>query len=229
MRLLIVDDEERLVLTLQRGLQGEGYVVDTAQDGVAALALASAVDYDAIVLDLMLPRASGYQVCQGLRQAGNRTPVLILTAKDGDYDEVEALDCGADDYLTKPFSYVVLTARLRALVRRGRAARPARLTVGDLVLDPATRRCTRSGVEVRLTSKEYAVLEVLMRDAGQLIPKSEILDRVWDVNEERPNNLVEVYVSMLRRKLDRPFGRSSIRTVRGAGYRIVADVDTQAG
>jgi DNA-binding response OmpR family regulator len=229
MRLLIVDDEERLVLTLQRGLQGEGYVVDTAQDGVQALALAAAVDYDAIVLDLMLPRASGYQVCQVLRQAGNRTPVLILTAKDGDYDEVDALDCGADDYLTKPFSYVVLTARLRALVRRGRAARPARLTVGDLMLDPATRRCTRGGVEVKLTSKEYAVLEVLMRDAGQLIPKSEILDRVWDVNQERPNNLVEVYVSMLRRKLDRPFGRSSIRTVRGAGYRIVADADTQAG
>jgi DNA-binding response OmpR family regulator len=225
MRLLIVDDEDRLVRTLQRGLQGEGYVVDTAHDGIEAFTLASAVKYDAIVLDLMLPGASGYQVCQGLRQAANWTPVLILTAKDGEYDEADALDCGADDYLTKPFSYVVLTARLRALIRRGRASRPTPMTVGDLTLDPATRRCTRGGVQVRLTSKEYAVLEVLMRDAGQIIRKTEILDRVWDVIEERPGNLVEVYVSALRRKVDAPFGRASIRTVRGAGYRIVPDTD----
>ena len=223
MRVLVVDDETRLVETLRRGLQGDGYLVDTAGDGEAGFRLACGGEYDVIVLDLMLPKLNGYQVCQRLRQAGDWTPVLILTAKDGEYDEADGLDSGADDYLTKPFSYVVLTARLRALVRRGRAARPVVLTAGDLALDPATRRCTRAGVDVPLTAKEFAVLETLMRSPGQVIAKQQILDQVWDVNDDRPDNLVEVYVSMLRRKVDAPFGRSSIRTVRGIGYQVVRD------
>jgi DNA-binding response OmpR family regulator len=226
MRLLVVDDEARLIETLQRGLQGEGYLVDTATDGEQGYQLACGGEYDAIVLDLMLPKLSGYQVCQRLRRAGDWTPVLMLTAKDGEYDEADGLDSGADDYLTKPFSYVVLTARIRALVRRGRAARPTELRVGDLVLDPATRRCTRGDIEVPLTSKEYAVLDALMRSAGQVLGKQQILDQVWDVNDDRPDNLVEVYVSMLRRKIDVPFGRTSIRTVRGSGYQIVRDPAT---
>jgi DNA-binding response OmpR family regulator len=222
-RLLVVDDEARLVETLQRGLEGDGYVVDTARDGEAGLRLACGGKYDAIVLDLMLPKLNGYQVCQRLRHAGDWTPVLMLTAKDGEYDEADGLDAGADDYLTKPFSYVVLTARLRALVRRGREARPARLTVGDLTLDPATRRCSRAGIDVPLTAKEFAVLNTLMRSPGQVLTKQQILDDVWDVNEDRPDNLVEVYVSALRRKLDTPFDRTSLRTVRGVGYRVERD------
>jgi DNA-binding response OmpR family regulator len=223
MRLLVVDDEARLVETLQRGLQGEGYLVDVAHDGEAGFRAALGGEYDVIVLDLMLPKLTGYQVCQRLRQANDWTPILMLTAKDGEYDEADGLDAGADDYLTKPFSYVVLTARIRALVRRGRAARPAILTTGDLSLDPATRRCARDGVDVPLTAKEFGVLETLMRSPGQVVTKQQILDQVWDVNDDRPNNLVEVYVSMLRRKVDTPFGRSSIRTVRGAGYQLVRD------
>lgn len=210
-------------MTLQRGLQGEGYVVDVARDGAEALVCAGAASYDVIVLDLMLPRASGYQVCRQLRRGGDWTPVLVLTAKDGDYDIAEALDCGADDYLSKPFSYVVLTARLRALLRRGRTARPAILAAGDLTLDPVTRRCRRGGADIPLTAKEYAVLEVLLRDPGRVVPKHEIMDSVWDGGDDRSDNLIEVYMSALRRKLDAPFGRSSLQTVRGLGYRVVRD------
>jgi DNA-binding response OmpR family regulator len=223
MRLLLVDDEPRLVETLQRGLRGEGYVVDTAVDGELALELAQGGGYAAIVLDVMLPKLSGYQVCVALRRLHDWTPVMMLTAKDGDYDQADGLDCGADDYLTKPFSFVVLTARLRALVRRGATSRPTTLRVGDLSLDPATRACRRGEVSISLTAKEFAVLEVLMRQPGRVVAKHEILDSVWDVNAERPANLVEVYVSALRRKLDTPFGGSTIRTLRGAGYQVVRD------
>jgi DNA-binding response OmpR family regulator len=221
-RLLVVDDEVRLARALARGLQEEGFAVDLALDGVQGLALASDNDYDAVVLDILLPGMSGYRVVQALRASGNWVPVLMLTAKDGEYDEADALDLGADDYLTKPFSYVVLLARLRALVRRGARPRPAVLSAGDLELDPAGRTVRRGGVPVDLTAREFAVLEVLMRRRGEVVSKTEILDRVWDHGVTDPN-VVEVYVGYLRRKIDAPFGRRSLVTLRGAGYRLDAD------
>src|SRR6266550_2853396 len=180
MRLLIVEDEERLAATLARGLRAEGYAVDLAGDGLEGLELASTGDYSAVVLDLLLPGLNGYRVCAQLRAAGSSVPVLMLTSKQGEWDEAEGLDTGADDYLRKPFSYPVLLARLRALVRRGGAARPAELRVGGLWLDPASRRCRRGQVEVRLTAKQFAVLECLARRAGEVVAKSDILDEVWD-------------------------------------------------
>lgn len=217
MRVLVVDDERSLVRALRRGLTAEGFAVDVAHDGDTALELAVDHDYDAIVLDVMLPRRNGYDVVQGLRAAGVWTPVLMLSAKDGEHDVADGLDVGADDYLTKPFSFVVLVARLRALVRRPAQARPAVLQVADVVLDPSTRQVTRAGVPVELTSRETALLEYLMRHADRVVGKVELRDHVWDGPGEDVN-VVEVYVGYLRRKL----GRDAVTTVRGAGYRAGA-------
>ncbi|MFI0716125.1 response regulator transcription factor [Streptomyces inhibens] len=223
MRVLVVEDELRLAETLQWGLEADGYAVDLAHDGEEGLELAQSHPYQVIVLDIMLPRLNGYRVCAALRERGVTTPVLMLTAKNGEYDEAEALDTGADDFLSKPFSYVVLTARLRALIRRGSNGSPAALAFGDLVLDPAKRTCRRAGQPVALTTKEFAVLECLLRYEGRVVSKHEILEQVWDLAYQGNQNIVEVYVSALRRKVDAPFGRRSIATVWGAGYRLVAD------
>lgn len=223
MRVLVVDDEVRLADGVRRGLEAEGWAVDVAHDGVDGLWHAREFRYDAIVLDLMMPGMSGWAVCAQLRADHDWTPVLMLTAKDGEWDQVDALDAGADDYVTKPFSHPVLVARLRALVRRGARERPTVLTVGDLVVDPAARSVTRAGTVVDLTSREFAVLEYLARRAGQVCSKREVIENVWDVDFEGDPNIVEVYVGHLRRKLDRPFGQTSLETVRGAGYRLGAD------
>lgn len=221
MRLLLIEDEERLAESLCRGLRAEGYAVDVAHDGLRGLVLAKRYPYAGIVLDIMLPGLNGYAVCARLRDTGNPVPILMLTAKNGEYDEAEGLDTGADDFLAKPFSYVVLLARLRALLRRGGAVRPPVLAVGDLRLDPATRRCSRRGAEVRLTAKEYAVLECLARHRRETVAKIDIIDEVWDQTYEGDVNIVEVYVGALRRKLETPFGSALIETVRGVGYRLV--------
>jgi len=225
MRLLMVEDEQRLAKMVAAGLTAEGYAVDLAHDGRTGLSRARIGDYDAIILDIMLPAMNGYQVCATLRQEGIATPILMLTAKDGEYDEAEGLDTGADDYLTKPFSFVVLQARLRAMMRRGRsaAAAPTVWRFGDLTVDPATRTCLRGGSPVELTSKEFSVLEYLASRAGEVVSKSEILHHVWDFAYDGDVNIVEVYISNLRRKIDSPYGRASIATVRGAGYRLAAN------
>jgi DNA-binding response OmpR family regulator len=222
-KVLVVEDEVRLAQALRRGLQAEGFTVDLAHDGEDGLHLALEGDYSAIVLDVMLPRLSGYRVCQRLRAAENWVPVLMLSAKDGEYDEADGLDIGADDYLTKPFSYVVLVAHLRALLRRGAPDRPAVLTAGDLTLDPATRAVHRDNSEISLTPREFALLEFLMRRRGEVVAKTQILSNVWDSAYNGDPNVVEVYVGYLRRKIDAPFGRRAIETVRGAGYRLAAD------
>jgi two-component system, OmpR family, response regulator len=216
MRLLVVEDEARLASALQRGLQAEGFAVDLAGDGATGLDLARHGGYDAMILDVMLPALSGYRVVRTLRAEGNWLPVLMLSAKDGEYDQADGLDCGADDYLTKPFSYVVLLARLRALLRRGAPERPAVLAVGSLHLDPARRRVTADGAEITLTAREYALLEYLMRRPGEVVSKTELLDHVWDASIDTAPNVVEVYVGYLRRKI----GRNLLETVRGAGYRL---------
>jgi two-component system OmpR family response regulator len=215
-RLLVVEDEIRMAGALQRGLQAEGFAVDVAGDGPTGLELARHGGYDAVILDIMLPGLSGYRVVSALRAEKNWVPVLMLSAKDGEYDQADGLDCGADDYLTKPFSYVVLVARLRALLRRGAPERPSVLTVGELTLDPARRRVTSDGEEIVLTAREYALLEYLMRRPGQVVSKTELLDHVWDASIDTAPNAVEVYVGYLRRKL----GRDALETVRGAGYRL---------
>ncbi len=220
MRVLVVEDEVRLASALQRGLRAEGFSVDVAHDGVDGLHQAREGGYDAIVLDVMLPGLSGYRVVQALRAEANRVPVLMLSAKDGEHDQADGLDLGADDYLTKPFSYVVLVARLRALLRRGPASRPTVLQVGDLVLDPATRRVSRAGADVPLTPREFSLLEHLMRHGDEVVTKAELIDHVWDGDADP--NLVEVYVGYLRRKVDVPFGRRSIQTARGVGYRLLS-------
>ena len=222
-RVLVVEDEERLAAGLRTGLEAEGFAVDVALDGLTALSMARGHPYDAIVLDLMLPGMNGFKVCASLREESIWTPVLMLTAKAGEWDEVEALDTGADDYLTKPFSYPVLVARLRALVRRGDRERPAVLAAGDLRLDPATRRVRRGDTDIELTAREVALLEYLLRRRGEVVSKSDVLDHVWDDEFEGDHNIVEVYVRRLRLKIDRPFGRDSIETLRGAGYRLDAD------
>jgi two-component system OmpR family response regulator len=214
---LVVEDEARLAGALQRGLQSDGFAVDIAGDGPTGLDQARHGEYDAMILDVMLPGLSGYRVVRALRAEGHWLPVLMLSAKDGEHDQADGLDCGADDYLTKPFSYVVLLARLRALLRRGAPERPAVLTVGELSLDPARRRVTVAGVEVSLTTREYGLLQYLMRRAGDVVSKTELLDHVWDASEETAPNAVEVYIGYLRRKL----GRDVLETVRGAGYRLV--------
>ncbi len=223
MRILVVDDEVRLAAALQRGLEADGFAVDIAHTGDEGLFLASEMTYDAIVLDIMLPGISGYEVCRRLRELDIWTPILMLTAKTGEYDEAEALDTGADDYLSKPFSFVVLLAHLRALIRRGAPSRPTLLTAGDLEIDPGARRCRRGDVDCVLTTREFAILEYLMRHAGQVVTKSEIVEHVWDMHYDGPLNIVEVHVSSLRRKIDTPFGRQSIETMRGAGYRLDAN------
>ncbi len=221
--MLVVEDEVALAASLARGLEADGFAVDVVHDGVDGLWRAQEVAYDAIVLDLMLPGMNGFQVCRTLRDAEVWTPILILTAKDGELDETEALDTGADDYLTKPFSHLVLVARLRALLRRGAPARPAVIEVGDLRLAPPSPRCWRGDVEITLTAREMSVLEHLVRHAGQVVSKRDVLDHVWDDDFEGDPNIVEVYVRYLRKKVDIPFERASIETVRGSGYRFAAD------
>ncbi|AHH17928.1 putative two-component system response regulator [Nocardia nova SH22a] len=220
MRVLVVDDEVLLAATLGRGLRAEGFVVEIAHDGVDGLGLAASGDFDVIVLDIMLPGLNGYEVVRELRRRRVWTPVLMLSAKDGDYDMVDAFDLGADDYLIKPFSQIVLTARLRALQRRGSTERPTVITVGDLSLDPARHRVHRGEQLVELTPREFAVLEYLMRHPGDVVSKTDILRSVWDTNYDGDANVVEIYIGYLRRKIDTPFGRRSIETVRGVGYRL---------
>jgi DNA-binding response OmpR family regulator len=224
MRVLVVEDEGPLAAGLRDGLEAEGFAVDVATDGLDGLWMARENPYDAIVLDIMLPGLNGYRLCATLRQEGNWTPILMLTAKAGEFDEAEALDTGADDYLTKPFSYVVLLARLRALLRRGLPERPAVLEAGDLSFDPATRRVQRGEVAVEMTARETSLLEFLLRRQGHVLSKQTILAHVWGDDEfEGDPNIVEVYIRRLRNKLDRPFGRTAIETIRGAGYRLAAD------
>ncbi|BCB75287.1 response regulator transcription factor [Phytohabitans flavus] len=223
MRVLVVEDEVSLAETVREGLVGEGFAVDVVHTGPDGLWAATEHPYDVVVLDLMLPGLSGYEVCRRLRDRKVWTPVLMLTAKDGEYDQADALDLGADDYLIKPFSFVVLVARLRALARRGAPERPAVLTAGDLVVDPARRQVTRSGRDVKVTAREFALLELLMRHRGDVVSKRSIIDNVWDMNFDGDPNIVEVYVSYLRKKIDQPFGRTAIQTVRGAGYRLAPD------
>jgi two-component system OmpR family response regulator len=223
MRVLVVEDEKRLAAGLRKGLEAEGFAVDVTLDGADGLWMAREHAYDALVLDIMLPGMNGYKVCATLRQDGIWTPILMLTAKDGELDEVEALDTGADDYLTKPFAYAVLVARLRALLRRDARERPVVLKAGDLRLDPAARRAWRGEVEVELTPRELALVEFLLHRRGEVVSKREILEHVWDYDFEGDCNIIEVYVWHLRNKLDRPFGRDTIQTVRGAGYRLAAD------
>ena len=224
MKVLLVDDEPRLVDAVRRGLTAEGFAVDVARDGEQGLWMAREGTYDVVVLDIMLPKVNGYRVCQELRAAGIWTPVLMLTAKDGEHDEADAFDLGADDYLTKPFAFVVLVARLRALLRRGAPQRPVVLSAGDLTLDPARRRVQRGDVEIVLTPREFGLLHFMLRSDGDVVTKPEILAGVWDENYDGDSNVVEVYVGYLRRKVDAPFGRHSIETVRGMGYRLVGDV-----
>jgi two-component system, OmpR family, response regulator len=221
MRVLVVEDEPRLARALQRGLTAEGYAVDVAADGNTGLEAARHEGYDAVVLDIMLPGLSGYRIVQALRAEQNWVPVLMLSAKNGEYDQADGLDVGADDYLTKPFSFVVLLAKLRALLRRGAPQRPAVLTAGDLSLDPATRRVRRSDTEIALTTREFALLEYLMRHRDEVVTKTELLDHVWDASADTDPNVVEVYVGYLRRKIDQPYNARSLQTVRGAGYRLV--------
>ena len=216
MRLLVVEDELRLGAALRRGLTAEGFLVDVVTDGPTGLERARHGDYDAVVLDVMLPGMSGYDVVRTLRTEANWVPVLMLSAKDGEYDQADGLDYGADDYLTKPFSFVVLLARLRALLRRNLPARPSVLTARDLTLDPATHEVELAGTPVALSPREYALLEYFLRNPDRVVSKIELLDNVWDAAQDTDPNAVEVYVGYLRRKV----GRDVLRTVRGAGYRL---------
>lgn len=226
MRVLLVEDEERLARLVQEGLADEGVTVDIESDGASGLWRATEGSYDAVILDIMLPEMNGYVVCRELRSRDIWTPILMLTAKDGEFDEADALDLGADDFLRKPFSFVVLMARLRALVRRGAPARPVVLTCGELTMDPASVTVSRAGAIVELTPREYAVLEVLMRANGDPVRRQDILDRVWGFDDEPASNVVEVYVRYLRQKIDQPFdGPALIRTVRGVGYRMCGSED----
>jgi DNA-binding response OmpR family regulator len=219
-RVLIVEDERPLAETVRRGLTDEGFVVEVVHNGEDALWAATEKRFDAVLLDIMLPKGNGYQVLAELRRREVWTPVLMLTAKDGDHDQIDAFDLGADDYLTKPFSFSVLVARIRALIRRGGPERPVVLACGDLTLDPVRRRVERAGTEIALTPREYGLLEFLIRNRGNIVTKTEILEGVWDPAFEGDPNVVEVYVRYLRRKIDVPFGRQAIVTVRGMGYRL---------
>jgi two-component system, OmpR family, response regulator len=220
MRILIVEDEVKMASLLRRGLSEEGLAADVARTGDDAIWMARATEYDAIVLDVMLPGTNGFAVCRRLREAGTWSPVLMLTARDAVEDRVEGLDAGADDYLTKPFSFAELLARLRALVRRPPLERPTVLEVGDLRLDPAAHRVWRGETEVHLSAKEFALLETFMRRPGEVLSRFHLLEHCWDHGYENRSNVVDVYVRYLREKIDRPFGRTSIETVRGAGYRL---------
>ena len=223
MKLLLVEDDKKIATTVKRGLEADGFTVEVAFDGNDGLWLASEGSYDLVVLDIMLPGRNGYRICADLRAAGNWTPILMLTAKNGELDEAEALDTGADDYLTKPFSYPVLVARVRALVRRATGHNPAPLAVGDLRIDPGEWRVWRGADERTVTAREFQVLEFLVRRTGQVLSKEEILAGVWNQDFDGDSNIVEVYIRRLRRALDEPYGRHSIQTVRGAGYRLVDD------
>ncbi len=223
MKLLLVEDDKKIATAVKRGLEAEGFTVEVAFDGDHGYWLATEGAYDLIVLDIMLPGRNGYRICGDLRNAGNWTPILMLTAKDGDLDEAEALDTGADDYLTKPFSFAVLVSRVRALLRRTTGRNPVPVAAGDLRIDPGQRRAWRGEDEVSLTSRQFDVLEFLMRRAGQVMSKLEILNGVWEYDFEGDPNIVEVYIRRLRTRIDEPFGRNAIETVRGAGYRLAAD------
>jgi len=220
--LLVVEDEKKLAVSLKRGLEQDGFAVDLAFNGVDGQWMATENAYDAIVLDIMLPGLNGYRLCRELRDQGNWTPILMLTAKSGDLDETEALDTGADDFLRKPFSHVVLVARLRALLRRGRPERPVVMEAGDLRLDPTKRRAARADTCIELSAREFAVLEHLISHADQVVSKRDILHHVWDTNVDSDPNILEVYVSHLRKKIDIPFNVESIQTVRGTGYRLTS-------
>ena len=222
MRVLVVEDEPRMAKAIAMGLEDNGFAVDVATDGTDGFTRARFSDYDVIVLDIMLPGLNGYRVAERLRREGVWTPILMLTAKDGEYDEADALDVGADDYLRKPFSWVVLVARLNALLRRQPAERPVEVVAGDLRLDPGKRTARRGEVELDLTPREFSLLEFLLRHAGQTLSKIEILDHVWSDGFDRNPNVVEVYIGYLRRKVDKPFGEPLIETVRGHGYRLAA-------
>jgi DNA-binding response OmpR family regulator len=223
-KLLLVEDDVKLASAVVRGLEAEGFAVEVAADGDDGLWLATEGSYDLVVLDIMLPGRNGYQVCAALRASGNWVPVLMLTAKDGDLDEAEGLDTGADDYLTKPFSFPVLVARVRALLRRVTAGSgPPPVRAGDLRIDAAERRAWRGDVELGLTAREFEVLEFLVRRAGRVLSKRDILAGVWAYDFDGDPNIVEVYVGRLRRKIDEPFGRRAIETLRGAGYRLADD------
>jgi len=219
----MVEDDTKIATAVKRGLEAEGFTVDVAFDGTDGLWMATEGSYDLIVLDIMLPGRNGYQVCEDLRKAGDWTPILMLTAKDGDLDEAEALDTGADDYLTKPFSFAVLVARIRALLRRATGRNPAPVAAGDLRIDPGQRRVWRGENEITLTARQFDVLEFLLRRAGQVLSKSEILDGVWEYDFYGDPNIVEVYIRRLRTRIDEPFGRHAIETIRGAGYRLAPD------
>jgi DNA-binding response OmpR family regulator len=221
MKVLVVEDDRKIATAVKRGLAAEGYTVEVALDGIEGLWLATEGSYDLIVLDIMLPGRNGYQVCARLREAGDWTPILMLTAKDGELDEAEALDTGADDYLSKPFSFAVLLARVRALLRRA-ARNPAPVAAGDLRIDPGQRRVWRGEHEIALTARQFDLLEFLVRRAGQVVSKSEILDGVWQYDFDGDPNIVEVYIRRLRARIDEPFGRHAIETIRGAGYRLAA-------
>ena len=223
MRILIVEDEVKLAALIRRGLIEEAHAADVAATGEDALWMARSTEYDAIVLDLMLPGVTGLDVCRSLRSDGVWSPILMLTARDGIADRIGGLDAGADDYLTKPFAFAELLARLRALARRGAPERPAVLVVGDLRLDPATRRVWRADSEVELSRKEFALLETFMRRPGRVLSRFDLLEHAWDYDYENRSNVVDVYVRYLREKIDRPYGRESLETVRGAGYRLRAD------
>jgi two-component system, OmpR family, response regulator len=220
MRVLVVEDDVKMAALVRRGLLEEGLAVDVARVGDDALWMARATDYDAIVLDVMLPGLDGFELCRRLREAGRWSPVLMLTARDSVEDRVAGLDAGADDYLVKPFSFAELLARLRSLARRPALERPAVLEVGDLRLDPATRRVWRGEAEIHLSAKEFALLETFMRRPGQVLSRYQLLEHCWDYSYENRSNVVDVYVRYLREKVDRPFGRASLETVRGAGYRL---------
>ena len=220
MRVLVVEDESKMAALLRRGLQEEGFAVDIAANGEDGSWMGVENDYDVILLDVMLPDVDGFEVCRRLRAAGRWAPILMLTARAGVQDRVAGLDAGADDYLTKPFSFDELLARVRALLRRGPSERPPVLSVGDLVLDPATRRVSRGDEEIDLTPKEFGLLDLFLRHPGEALSRARILEHVWDFAYEGDSNVVDVYIRYLREKIDRPFGRRSIETVRGVGYRL---------
>ena len=223
MKILLIEDDKKIATMVKRGLEAEGFTVEVALDGADGLWLAIEGSYDLIILDIMLPSRNGFQVCADLRESGDWTPILMLTAKDGDLDEAEALDTGADDYITKPFSFAVLVARVRALLRRASGRDPAPIEAGDLRIDPAQRRAWRSDTEIELTARQFDVLEFLIRRAGQVLNKREILDGVWEYEFDGDPNIVEVYIRRLRTRIDEPFGKHSIQTIRGAGYRLASD------
>lgn len=223
MRILVIEDEVKLASAIERRLRAEGFDIDLAHDGHDGLWRATEGSYDAIILDIMLPGLNGYRVCSQLREQGNWTPILMLTAKGGEYDEAEGLETGADDYLGKPFSFVVLIARLKALARRGGTSRPAVLCVADLELDPGTRSCRRAGVTIELTPREFSLLEVLMRADGDVVSKKDLVDHVWGLDFDGDHNVAEVYMGYLRKKVDQPHAEKLLQTVRGFGYRVAGD------